>query len=232
MSLKFEDLIVEIDDVLPKELCEIIIKKFEADTENKYAGITGTSYMDDGSSAPSKVSTDLLIPSNDKSGLWSGVDKLVYDSFTSHVTKYCEFLHDSFNAPIIMGKISDSGYQIQKTDKDGYYTWHTDDFQSPILSKIRYDEIDEHNLVPALHRRRIFTYIFYLNEPPEFEGGCTEFRVGPEENPKQVVPKTGKLLLFPANIFYVHQGAPVTSGQKYLATGWVSEIIEYAIPNN
>lgn len=230
MSLKFEDLIVEIDDVLPKELCEIIIKKFEADSDNAYAGITGTSYMNQDDPDRSKISTDLLIPANDANGIWGDVDKLIYESFTHHVTWYCGFLKKSFNAPIVLGKASDSGYQVQRTDPGGFYSWHADDFHQTILSSIEYDKKDEHGLCPASHNRRVFTYIFYLNGPPDFEGGLTEFRVGPEEKPKQVVPETGKLLLFPANMFYVHQGAPVTKGQKYLATGWVSELVDYSIP--
>jgi len=64
--------------------------------------------------------------------------------------------------------------------------------------------------------QRIVTYIFYLNDVDD--GGQTQF-FGDES--VGVTPEMGKLILFPANPLYVHQGEPVRAGIKYIATGWL-----------
>jgi len=70
------------------------------------------------------------------------------------------------------------------------------------------------------------TYIYYLNDASEFEGGRTQFRIGTgEDDIMSITPEKGKLILFPANCIFTHRGEPVTKGHKYLATGWVVKIM-------
>jgi hypothetical protein len=62
------------------------------------------------------------------------------------------------------------------------------------------------------------TFMVYLNDG--FEGGTTEFdfrvavAVGERDEIARVVPETGMALVFAHRIY--HQGAPVTSGRKYV----------------
>ena len=48
-----------------------------------------------------------------------------------------------------------------------------------------------------------------------FDEGETEFFNG-----EKITPKTGRLLIFPANWMYVHRGCRVKNNNKYIATGW------------
>lgn len=61
---------------------------------------------------------------------------------------------------------------------------------------------------------RVMTYLVYLND--DFEGGETEFLYQQHREK----PKKGKLVLFPAYLTHIHRGGLITSGTKYIATGW------------
>ena len=83
--------------------------------------------------------------------------------------------------------------QLQKTPKGGFYDWHTDS---------RGD--------------RILTYILYLNDIEEDCGGSTDFCCG-----RSVLPKRGKLLIFPSTWNYIHRGQELKNGAKYIATAFI-----------
>ena len=99
----------------------------------------------------------------------------------------------SFNYP--EDYFSDTGYQVKVYNPGGHYDWHQDYV------------IDRYNGVREL------TFIWYLNE--DFDEGETEFFNG-----EKITPKTGRLLIFPANWMYVHRGCRVKKNNKYIATGW------------
>ena len=65
--MSFNDLIVEIPNVISKELCDEIIERFEAD-DNKYQGVTGG-----GEDLNTKLSTDLHISTLEE---WDDIDDL------------------------------------------------------------------------------------------------------------------------------------------------------------
>jgi hypothetical protein len=83
--------------------------------------------------------------------------------------------------------------QLQKTPKGGFYNWHTDSRED-----------------------RILTYILYLNDIEEDCGGSTDFCCG-----RSVLPKRGKLLIFPSTWNYIHRGQELKKGAKYIATGFI-----------
>ena len=60
---------------------------------------------------------------------------------------------------------------------------------------------------------RLFTCIFYLNTMKEESGGRTEFLSG-----RKVLPKAGKLLIFPATWSNIHCGSWVKDEHKYICT--------------
>ena len=69
-------------------------------------------------------------------------------------------------------------------------------------------------------RHRLYTYIVYLNDRIGVEDGRTQFSFG--DDIISIEAKAGKLLMFPANELYTHRGETLTTGEKYLMTGWIS----------
>ncbi len=66
-------------------------------------------------------------------------------------------------------------------------------------------------------RRSMLTFMVYLNDATEFEGGDTRFFAGRRDTDPvtfRVTPKAGRLIVFDHTIW--HDGAPVTAGQKYV----------------
>jgi len=213
----FSDLILEYKDVLDRDKCQEIIRRFEE------SPLKGDGQTADRSPSKSKVSTDLYISHlND----WADIDDYIFNEFNQYVKKYLNFLDDYFGGKVRASntRIMDSGYQIQRTQVGEYYRWHTDDQYSAVFDSITLPISGNPDTGSAGYQRRLFTYIFYLNEG--FSGGRTQFKVGPKESDIiSIVPETGKLICFPANFLYPHQGEEVTDGVKYLVTGWVSDYI-------
>jgi hypothetical protein len=218
---KFSDLIVEYKNVLDPDKCREIILKFE-DSPHKSSGQTA-----DRSPTQTKVSTDLYISSYFE---WQELDKYIFEVFNPYVKKYLNFIEESFNGGVkaTNTQIMDSGYQIQRTRPGEYYRWHTDDEYAAIFDTITQPWNGDSDARSSGYQRRLFTYIFYLNDG--FSGGRTQFKVGPtDDDIVSITPETGKLLCFPANVLYCHQGEEVTKGVKYLMTGWVSDFIRYPV---
>lgn len=177
--MKLNDFIWIKRNVLSEEFCQHCIEKFEKD-DKKHQGLVRSGLCLD-----TKVSTDLSISSKDN---WKEEDKIFFDSLTSNIESYLE------NVPYaneVVPNPKDTGYNIQRTDPGGFYTWHQDQWKN----------------------RRI-TFIWYLNDVTE--DGYTEFSTG-----YKVQPETGKLLLFPALWPWVHRGFPPKSEVKYICTGWL-----------
>jgi len=187
------DNVFELHNNLSAEKCEEIIKMFEED-DGKKKGVTGQGMSD------VKKSLDLLIPLNDK---WRHIDEHLHKQLTEGIGKYMTHLDEVCG--IRDGQLGcgyDTGYQIQRTDVGGYYSWHHDqDYQT----------------------RRVMTFIWYLNDVDTTKcGGSTAFhpKVG---GGGHIRPEQGKLLLFPATWTYIHMGFPIvcTDTKKYICTGWI-----------
>jgi hypothetical protein len=78
----------------------------------------------------------------------------------------------------------------------GYHVWHCEDMALEF-------------------RRRIGTYILYLNDVEE--GGETELLYLNQ----RIKPTAGTLVLFPSGYIHAHRGNPPLSGVKYILTGWL-----------
>lgn len=216
--LNFSDLIVEYKDVLDADKCQEIIKRFEE------SSLKGEGQAGDRSPSKKKVSTDLFISELSE---WGDIDSYIYEKFSPFAREYLNFLDGSFRGEVraANSRIMDSGYQIQRTNPGEYYRWHTDDQYSAVYDTITMPIPGSPDSACCGYQRRLFTYIFYLNEG--FSGGRTQFVVGPnEDDVVSITPETGKLICFPANFLYPHQGEEVVEGSKYLMTGWVSDYIK------
>tara|TARA_R100001163_G_C5067934_1_gene207518 strand:+ start:6363 stop:6971 length:609 start_codon:yes stop_codon:yes gene_type:complete len=91
-----------------------------------------------------------------------------------------------------------SPMKIQKTlPGQGYHVWHIEKTKGLTYS----------------HRALVWS--IYLNDVEE--GGETEFL----HFSTRVKPKTGRIVIWPADFPYLHRGNPPLSGEKYLLTSWM-----------
>ena len=215
----FGDLVAEYDDVLSAEQCKLIIEKFEFD-HRKTKGLTATDTEGVAAQDSIKKSTDLWISQWPE---WEPEDKLFYEALAPYVKKYLLHIKEVLGDVVeSRGNLVDSGYQIQRTQEGELYDWHADDDVSPILDTIVFPIRGYRDSGSVLQARRLFTYLFYLND--DYDGGHTQFRVGPEKDDIfSVAPKRGKLICFPASWYFHHRGDVVTKGSKYVCTGWLSD---------
>ena len=180
-----DDLIYVAEDKLDKDFCKHCIEKFNKD-DNRYQGEVGS-----GVNLEMKRSIDLTISDNDN---WKEEDNVFYNSFKKTLDSYKKELKHPFPDKCLLGRIEDSGYQIQETKPGDFYTWHQDGMKS-----------------------RILTIIWYLNDINE--DGYTEFSSG-----LKIQPEMGKILMFPALWPWVHRGYPPKYETKYICTGWIRNI--------
>jgi len=211
----FEDYIIEYPNVISKDLCDEIIDRFEAD-ENIQPGSSGTGVND------TKISDDLPISCDSK---WKDIDDVLYKAFNPYFMDYMDLLcKDAYYSKPNM--FHDRGYQIQRTTPGGHYHWHDDASSEPVpLPSFVHKES---NYEVAFVNNRIFTYILYLNDrTDQLDNGKTQFfNCGIS---KSIISEPGKLLLFPASQFWTHRGEELTSGVKYLLTGWCCRYATYRI---
>lgn len=184
--------IFELKGALDPAFCQAVIEKFERDADK------GSGQSANGNTGIKK-STDLHISA--KRHEWGVEDAAFFESLKVGLRAYSHALTQRFpDTPVSIYSgldhmVSDSGYQIQRTEPGEYFHWHGD------------------NLFEG-GTTRVLAYIWYLNDVAE--GGETEFINGTKLSPEQ-----GKLILFPTTWTYVHRGVTPVSNTKYICTGWV-----------
>lgn len=185
-----------LDNMLSKQECNDIIKKFEDYIDITSQGVTGR-----GVNLDVKNSRDLNITQVEG---WEKEDELFFKIINCSMNQYYEYINSKHNLSFFTTKeklvifpcqetITDTGYQIQKTEPGKGYIWHHD---------AQFDQF----------KSRELTYILYLNDVDE---GWTQFYNG-----NQVSPRAGRVIIFPATWTYIHQGYPPKQ-TKYLMTGWL-----------
>lgn len=92
-----------------------------------------------------------------------------------------------------------SNFNIQRILKGRRYRWH-------------------HDFMPA-DPNRILTFMIYLNDMKEGEGGHTMFVSG-----KKVRPEAGKFIAFPSTWTTLHSGELIGADAKYLIVGGINRI--------
>lgn len=189
-----------LDGILDEKFCNFVIQKFESLKELQKDGATGS-----GVNKSIKDSKDLLISTiGDEESYY--IDKIMFQSLHDAVGKIIQQLfrhnvsvgwnpNDMFN--------HDTGYQLQKTSPGGKYVWHIENNQSS-------------GCFQNGSAARSLTYVIYLNDVQDDQGGCTGFLY----QKVKVQPKAGRIVVFPPYWTHVHAGHPLLSGVKYIATGW------------
>lgn len=182
---------------ISKELCKIIIEKFDNDNR-KAEGITSLGVSD------IKKTTDIFLSSYSD---WKEIDNILFNSLDKAIDNYFNVLCEKHTNNDVKNhfkgvkqgkKNQDFGYQVQYYEQNtGYYKWHSDELQ----------------FASPLNQYRLLTFIWYLNDVEV--GGETEFLNG------SIKPVSGKILIFPATWTYVHRGNMPISNSKYIITGWI-----------
>jgi len=191
------DYIFEIDDALSKDVCEDIISRFEQSGEKE---CVNTNF---------KKTLDLVLADPAVTHDWMDVINEVCTRVQSSLVEYTDYLNDEgLDICRVLTRTLKSNCvrlpEIQKTEKNGFYTWHIDAGDD-----------------------RCLTYILYLNDIEEGVGGTTEFLCG-----TNIQPKAGKLLLFPASFTHLQRETKLQEGNKYIITGFTHNKIPESISSS
>jgi len=122
---------------------------------------------------------------------WRDVDRALFQSLAVAM----RFMQSK--SGFFRNRFKDYGYAIQKTEPGEYFHWHVDS--------------GSHSFAD-----RQLVAIWYLNDVTG-PGGSTEFL----HQSLNVIPETGKLLVFPPFWTHEHRGVTLQQGVKYIATTWV-----------
>jgi hypothetical protein len=195
------EFIFEVEDALPKEVCERIIQKYKNDDRSARGKVIGTpDEQRKGGTYTDVRKTSQLNFSHYED--WKDVKNLISDVFCDGLKKYKEYLSDYISPRLVIPMFDDVQLEylfVQEQKPGDCYNWHLDD-------------------ASRLHVSRKFTIMIYLNNLEDHQGGWTEFICGTKIKPKQ-----GKMLIFPACWTCVHRGAPVkNSGVKYTVSTWAA----------
>lgn len=153
------EFIYEIENVLPKDVCEQIIERFKNDNTKHPSKVGPEGRLD----ANIRKSTTLMISGAEQ---WKDIDDILYKALTKSFKEYSEYIKHYVDVYNVIENISDEGYTINEMKVGEYYNWHVDDM---IKSG----------------QRRLFSCVLYLNTLEEDQGGCTEFWCGKKVRPKQ-----------------------------------------------
>jgi hypothetical protein len=182
--------IFEMRNVFTAEECQLFIDYHKISHHQKpgliFNSITGVEEV----CTELKNTTDVLLQRRDLvTTFYEGVRK-VHVEYTKHmsgINRSCGIWY------------LNSGYysipQIQRTDKGGYFDWHSD------------------NSDPE----QWLAVITYLNDIDEENGGSTEFNSG-----RKVQPERGKVIIFPVTHLHLHKGNTILNGpSKYIITTFI-----------
>jgi hypothetical protein len=106
--------IFEKSDALPGFLCDNMVERFEAATDEQYPGRIGQTFSEDQSI---KKSTDLVVSGKPH---WKDVDNNLFRSLGMALKEFRE------KYAYFKGPFKDNGYAIQRTSVGEHYHWHID----------------------------------------------------------------------------------------------------------
>ncbi len=114
IEVKANSFIFEKQNALPLDICNEMIRRFEADSENQYQGLIGQMADKDRSI---KRSTDLVTSGKDN---WKDLDNELFRSLGHAIQEFRE------SYPFFKAPFKDNGYAIQRTNPGEFYHWHID----------------------------------------------------------------------------------------------------------
>lgn len=106
--------IFEKHAALPADLCQQMIERFEAATDEQYLGRIGQLAGED---TRVKQSTDLVVSGK---AHWHDIDRALFRSLGTAIMEFRE------SYPYFKGPFKDMGYALQRTQAGEFYHWHID----------------------------------------------------------------------------------------------------------
>lgn len=134
------------ENALPDFLCDNMVKRFEQNNADHYAGRIGQTMSSDQSI---KKTTDIFI-SGDNKLHWKDADNNLHRSLALALRE----LRETY--PYFKGNFKDMGYNLQRYQAGEYYHWHIDGGSHQFAM-------------------RQLVALWYLNDVPVENGGTTDF---------------------------------------------------------
>jgi predicted 2-oxoglutarate/Fe(II)-dependent dioxygenase YbiX len=182
---KLKDYILVLENIIPENLCDDILNEYKNSKEWKDALIVKNTLSKETRNCFSiQISLNEIIEKN--KNIRKTLDDKVFECSKKAIEKY----NKKFNYVHIS---KDSGYDLLKYEKGGFYIQHVDSFTE----------------IP-----RTISCSFILNN--DFKGGEFSFF----DNEIIYSLKKGSAIMFPSNFLYPHSVLPVIDGTRYSIVTW------------
>ncbi|MEN8212841.1 MAG: 2OG-Fe(II) oxygenase [Pseudomonadota bacterium] len=113
-EVKPDTFIFEVSDALPLDICNEMIRRFEASPDEQYEGRVGQTVEKERSI---KRTTDLVVTGKEQ---WKDINSELFRSLGTAILEFRE------TYPFFKGPFRDKGYAIQRYLPGDYYHWHID----------------------------------------------------------------------------------------------------------
>ena len=183
---KLKDYILVLEDIIPHTLCDDILNEYKNSNEWIDSSVSSKREVD----RNKRNCTIIGISLNEIIEKNKNVRKKIDDDVFTCVKKTIKKYNKKFNESNIT---KDTGYDLLKYEKGGFYTQHVDSFTN----------------VP-----RTISCSFTLND--SFKGGEFSFF----NNTITYSLKKGSAIVFPSNFLYPHSVLPVIDGTRYSIVTW------------
>ncbi len=183
--MKHIDYIYLKENGISNELCDDVLNEYASTDEWKVATVASNAVRDLRNCDNIAISQD-EVKTND---IRIDLDDRIYESVWDCVVEYLKIHTTS-----ICNITRDSGYELTRYKKDGYYGPHVD---------------------ASGRRPRELSCSMILND--EYEGGQFAFF----DRQVTLNLKKGDIIIFPSNFMYPHEVLPVTSGTRYALVTWI-----------
>lgn len=182
---ELKDYILVLKDIVPGELCDSILNEYENSNE-WFDSLIGRGNIN----KEIRNCTNIGLSLNETIEKNKNVRKILDDEVFECAKKAIKKYNKKFSEANIT---KDTGYNLLKYEKGGFYTQHVDSFNE---------------------QPRIISCSFILND--NFKGGEFSFF-----NNKIIYSlKKGSAIMFPSNFLYPHSVLPVLEGKRYSIVTW------------
>jgi len=183
---QLKDYILILEDLISDKLCDDVLNEYKNSNEWVDTLVGRKSELNKEIRNCTSIGMSLNTNIEKNKEIRKSLDNKVFECTKQAIEKY----NEKFN----YAKISkDSGYDLLKYEKGGFYTQHVDSFTE----------------IP-----RTISCSFTLNN--DFKGGEFSFF----NNSIIYSLKKGSAILFPSNFLYPHSVLPVISGTRYSIVTW------------
>jgi predicted 2-oxoglutarate/Fe(II)-dependent dioxygenase YbiX len=187
---ELKNYILILEDVIPHTLCDHILNEYINSNEWEDAVVKGDSNGNGEIKKEIRNCTVISI-SSDKT---IEKNKDIRKKIDNNVFKCTEDVIKKYNERFKLSHVSkDTGYDLLKYEKGGFYTQHVDSFTA----------------IP-----RTISCSFVLNN--DFKGGEFSFF----NNKLTYSLKKGSAIIFPSNFLYPHSVLPIIDGTRYSIVTW------------